>query len=583
MDYYGQMNLSFRFLIPLLLALTSIAQAQTSLKSEPSVKQSAMDSPLFYQLLLGELSARRQEPAEGFSLMLDAARKTNDPTVFRRAVQMALQARSGESALLASKAWSTAQPSSKEANLYVLQVLLGLNRVADTLEPLKRDLTMTAAKDAKAAIWAIPSMYERASDRSLAAGTVQKALVNFVSAPGTGPTAWATIGRLWLSANDRPAALKAAEKGIELDATSEHAALVALSLLEPQTSKADVLVQKHLQHARPEFHMAFIKGLLNAKRESDAATELDILQTKIPTYPDTWLIKGALAMQTGQLDTAQQSLTRYIELTESVPSSPAESDFARGRSQAFFSLSHIAQLEKNSAKADAYLQQVSHPQDVLRAQLKRASLMSSQGNLDAALALIHQQTEQSAQDAQLKRSTEIQLLREHKQFAKARNVLQRAMSENPEDLDLVYDLAMLHEKLNELDEMEQLLRHLMVAKPNDPHAYNALGYSLADRGLRLPEAIELIQQALKLSGNDPFIIDSLAWAEFKSGRTQEALVLLQEAFKAKPDAEIAAHLGEVLWTLSRRAEAMQAWRDGLKINPDNDTLQNTLKRLQVTL
>lgn len=583
MDYYGRMHLSSRFLIPLLLALMSNAQAQINPVADPTSKHSALDSPLFYELLLGELSAKRQEPAAGFSLMLDAARKTNDPVVFRRAVQMGLQARSGESALMAAKAWSAAHPTSKEANLYVLQVMLGLNRVAETLEPLKRDLALTPAKEVKAAIWSVPGLYERASDRGLAANTVQKALGGFLSSPGSGPTAWAAIGRMWLSANDKPAALNAAGKGLSLDVNSEHSALVALSLLEPRSSQSDVLVLKHLPNARPEFHMAFIKGLLNARRESDAAAQLESLRTKNPTYPDTWLIDGALALQAGQLDHSQQSLTRYLDLTQAAESIPNDSDFRRGRSQAFFSLSHIAQLKKDFPKADALLQLVNHPQDVLRAQLKRAALMSAQGQLDAALTLIHQQPEQTAQDAQLKRATEVQLLREHKQFAGARAVLQQALSENPEDLDLAYDLAMLHEKLGELDEMEQLLRQLMVAKPTDPHAYNALGYSLADRGLRLPEATELIRQALKLSANDPFITDSLAWAEFRSGRVQEALVLLEKAFQEKPDAEIAAHLGEVLWALNRTTEAQEVWRAGLKINPDNETLKSTLKRLQVTL
>jgi Flp pilus assembly protein TadD len=131
--------------------------------------------------------------------------------------------------------------------------------------------------------------------------------------------------------------------------------------------------------------------------------------------------------------------------------------------------------------------------------------------------------------------------------------------------------------------MERLLRSLIAANPQDPHAYNALGYSLAERNLRLDEAKALITKALSLSPGDPFITDSLAWAEYRSGNIAEALRLLQAAFKDKPDAEIAAHLGEVLWVSQRQAEAQTVFKEGIKINPDNETLVETIKRLRVAL
>jgi Flp pilus assembly protein TadD len=199
------------------------------------------------------------------------------------------------------------------------------------------------------------------------------------------------------------------------------------------------------------------------------------------------------------------------------------------------------------------------------------------------LTLIRNQSAHTADDAQLRLSAEVQLLREHKQFVRARSLLQTGLTQNPDNFDMVYDLAMVQEKLGEFDDMERLLRSLMVSRPADPHAYNALGYSLADRGVRLPEAKALISKALQLSPNDAFITDSMAWAEFRSGNLALALQLLQGAFNEKPDAEIAAHLGEVLWALKRQPEAQEIWRKGLKLNPTNEALLDTLKRLQVNL
>lgn len=568
--------------MPLLL-LAFTAQSQALNTSAPNTKSSALDSALFYQLLLGELSARSEEPATAFSLVLDAARKTNEPDLYRRAVQIALQARSGESALLAARAWAQAMPASKEANRFVLQVLLALNRITDTLEPLKRDIALTPVKERRDEIWALPGMFERVSSRTLAASIVKKALAGFLQDPAFGPTAWAVVGRMVLSTGDKPSALSAATSGLGMDSRAEHPALLALSMMSPELTQAEDLVHKHLPHARPEFRMAYVKALLNAKRELDAKAQLESIRVQHPDYPDTWLINGALALQEGHLEEAQAQLQRYLNLTDASAASGSPPEFRRGRTQAFLSLAQIAQQGKNFKQADAWLQRVNDPEDVMRAQIQRAVLMAQQGQLEEALALIHDHPARSAEEARLKQSAEAQLLKEHKQFARARNLLQSSLAQNPDDLDLAYDLAMLHEKLGELDDMERLLRDLMVAKPEDPHAYNALGFSLAERGLRLPEARALITKALTLSANDPFIIDSLAWVEFRSGNLGVALELLQGAFKDKPDAEIAAHLGEVLWALKRQPEAQQIWREGLKINPGNETLVNTLKRLQVSL
>ena len=189
--------------------------------------------------------------------------------------------------------------------------------------------------------------------------------------------------------------------------------------------------------------------------------------------------------------------------------------------------------------------------------------------------------EPSAADARMKISVEAQLLRDNKQFRAAYDLLKNAMARYPLDTELMYDQAMVAEKLGDLTEMERLLRLAIATKPDYQHAYNALGYSFADRNIRLPEARELVRKALEFAPGDPFISDSLAWVEFRSGNLPEALRILQQAFKDKPDAEIAAHLGEVLWTMGDRPQAAAVWKEGMQLNAENETLQETVKRLQV--
>jgi len=246
-------------------------------------------------------------------------------------------------------------------------------------------------------------------------------------------------------------------------------------------------------------------------------------------------------------------------------------------------MAQVFEQRQDLTRAQEWLQKVDNPDDIMRAQIRSAALMAKQGRVDEAISLIRNQAERSSTDARLKRSAEVQLLRDQKLFERAREALKNYVAQFPDDSDLVYDLAMVYEKLGDLAEMERLLRELIAARPDDPHAYNALGYSLADRNLRLPEAIELITKALQLTPKDPFITDSLAWAFFRSGNNEEALRLLQQAYSDRPDAEIAAHLGEVLWQMGQHASAQEIFRQGLKLSPENETLKETVKRLRVPL
>ena len=227
------------------------------------------------------------------------------------------------------------------------------------------------------------------------------------------------------------------------------------------------------------------------------------------------------------------------------------------------------------------MSRIDNKEDILSAQLRRATLLAKQGNVDGALQLIRAHRAGSEADARLKTTAEVQILREDKQYAAAYQVLKDAIDRNPLDWDLVYDLAMVAEKMGNPAEMERLLRSIITTQPDYHHAYNALGYSLADRGIQLPEAKQLILKALEYAKDDPFIIDSLGWVEFRSGNLEEALRLLKAAFLSKPDAEIAAHLGEILWALDQHQEAIDIWKKGSLLNPANETLTETLKRLGV--
>ena len=569
--------------IPLLFVffcvLTANVQAQQGEATSPVV--SAMDSQLFYQLLLGELNTRGGDPGAGYSLILDAARKTKDAGLYQRAVDIALQARSGESALLAARAWQQALPASREANQYILQILIGLNRITDALEPLSREVAAASPKERPLAISTIPRYFARASDKKQVATIVEQALTKYLNQMDVGAEAWTVIGRLRLDAGDRNGAMVAAQRAYDIDPKSEGPVRLALSNMSADTPQSELIIKKYmLGKPQPQLRMAYARVLLNAQRYSDAATQLEIITREKPDFQEAWLIRGALELQDEKPIAAEKSFKQYLDLTAARSEvSGAESD--RGQTQALLSLAQIAEQRKDFAAAEAWLKRIDRAEDLLAAQLRRSSLLARQGKLQEARELIRNQPDRSGEDARLKIVAEAQLLRESKQFTEAYKLLSEASVRNPEDFDLAYDLAMVAEKLVKFDEMERLLRQVIANKPDHHHAYNALGYSLAERGTRLPEARQLVLKALEFAPGDPFITDSLGWVEFRSGNLEEARRLLQSAFESKPDAEIAAHLGEVLWALGNKSQAIGVWKEGEKLNPQNETLLETLKRLRV--
>ena len=351
-----------------------------------------------------------------------------------------------------------------------------------------------------------------------------------------------------------------------------------------KVTSAESIVTKYLDgKPRPEVRMEYVRVLLNARRYAEASTQLQILTSEKPDFAEAWLLLGVLELQEGEPSVAERTLKHYVKLALAKRTDTSRADTDRGLVQAYLSLAQIAEQRKDFSEADAWLNRIDSASDVLSAQLRRAALLARRGKLEDARKLIRSQPDRSSGDARLKISAEVQLLRENKQHKAAYDVLLQATKENPNDFDLVYDMAMVAENLGNSEEMERLLRSVIAGKPDYHHAYNALGYSLAERNTRLDEAKELILKALEFAPDDPNINDSLAWVEFRIGNLPEALRILQTAFKTNPKAEIAAHLCEILGAMGRKDEAIRTWKEGMQINAENETLRETLKRLRVKL
>ena len=576
----------------LLLFCTAVPAQTAPATDTPKapLQNSGLDAPLFYQLLIGEIELGAGQAGNAYQIMLDAARRTRDEQLFRRATEIALQARAGEQALAATRAWRTARPESLEAIRLQLQILLSMNRLADLPEALRALLAATPAAERSAVIGALPRFLHRATDKRQAATILEDALQPYLANPATRVASQVAIGRAWLAAGEADRALALAREAQAEDPTAVAPVLLALEL---QTTRpdAEALVTRYLQSPKADLGLrrAYASTLLNQQRYADAIAQLEVVTREQPDVAAPWLTLGALQLELRQTQAGEASLQRFVQLVQAQPAPASGNDddddddaagADRGLTQAWLLLAQAAEQRGDYVLAEARLARVDNPQRALDVQTRRAMLMARQGKLPQARELLRTTPERDAADARAKLLAEAQLLREMKQWQDAYAVLEAANQRFPNDADLLYEQAMMAEKIDRLDAMETLLRRVMALKPDHAHAYNALGYSLADRNLRLPEAKALIERALQLTPGDPFITDSLGWVEFRMGNLPEALRLLRQAYKARPDAEIAAHLGEVLWVMGRQDEARQVWAEAKSRDAANDVLRETLVRLK---
>ena len=568
---------------------------------------SALDALLFYQLLIGELELKSGRAGNAYEVILDAARRQSDDALFQRAVEIALQARAGEQALAAAQAWRKARAGQLAPLRYITQILLALNKIDETAEPLTAWLKATPAAERSGLIAGLPRVLQRVPDQQRALALGGKVLTPYLDQPETRTAARVALGRMHLAAQLPVQALGLARAAQANDLAAPGPALLALDLL-PATAEAEALVSNYLQRpeAEPAVRLAYVRMLTQSQRYADASRQLERLTSEHPQLPDPWLTLGALRLELKQPKEAEAALQRFIDLSGAPPSAavaaanaagagrvvsdteddddePAGPGEAKDLTAAWLLMAQAAEQRGDLKAAESWLAKVDNPQRLLDVQVRRAALLARQGKVKEARALIQAVPERTGDDARAKLLAEAQVLRDIKRWKDASEVLSAANLRFSDDTDLIYEQAMVEEKLERLPEMERLLRRVIALKPDHPHAHNALGYSLADRGVRLPEARDLIKRALELSPGDPFITDSLGWVEFRLGNRDEALRLLRQAHNARPDTEIAAHLGEVLWALDQRDEARKVWQEARGRDAGNEVLRETLARLKVNL
>jgi Flp pilus assembly protein TadD len=531
-----------------------------------------LTSQIVFQVLAAEVALQRDQPAPAYQTYLALARDTHDPRMAQRATEIALSAQSPSDALAAAQLWQQYAPTSERAAQLDASLLV-LSGKPDDAEPLlARELSKVPEENRGSAILALQLLVSRGPNRVGGLHVLQDLLKNDMNRP----EAQLAIARQQIVADDAPGARKSLEQALALKPDYLPAALT-LSQMGPEERKEGIATLEKYVQQNPKSHdarLALAQMYLASDRLDDAQKQFEAMHKDNTNDLTPLMALALIEIQKKDFTGAQPFLEQYAQKAEKTPGADP--------GQAYIYLSQLALEQKNDAAASDWLNKISpSSQQYIPAQITRAQLLEKQGKPDDARKLLAGLQPQDPRDQALIARTDAAILFDAKRYQEAEDRLAHASADYPDDPDLTYDYAMAAEKNGHYDTMEAQLRKLIESQPDNPQAYNALGYSLADRGVRLQEADKLIQKASSLAPDDAFIMDSVGWVKYRLGDTTDALKLLRKAYDMQPNAEIGAHLGEVLWKTGAQDQARDAWREARKLEPDNDTLLKTLKRFQV--
>jgi tetratricopeptide (TPR) repeat protein len=551
--------------------------AKQKAEEEARLPKVELTPTMLDQLLKAEFAFRNGDWQGPYLTVFSLAQQTRDPRLARRAAEMAVAAKQADDTLAAVRLWYRLDPESDEATQYFVGMVITSDKIAE-LEPVFEQRLREATPARRGMLlFQVQQLLGRAKDKEAAAAMLERLVAPYEN------TMEARIVRaqVALSRGDKALARSEAQAALAAKPDSEIALLMVAQVTDDE-GQVLALMEKFLKSypKASDVRAAYARVLVNRKDYPAARREFELLVKSQPDNVAHLYALGILATQMNDAPGAENYFTRFVDVLGRNP------DDERDPSRALLILSQLAEERGDLPGALQWLDKVpegTDPQTRFNAQLRRAHLVGKGGDLAGARRLLVEiKPEEPERQAQIM-AADAQLLRDADQLQEAYAVMEAAAQRFPENPDLRYDFALLAEKLGKVDVMEAQLREVMAQAPDNHHAYNALGYSLAERNERLQEAYGLIAKALEMAPEDPFIMDSMGWIHYRMGNLAEAEKYLRRAYGLRKDPEIAVHLGEVLWQQGKKSAAQQLWREASAKDPKNDTLRTTLARLRLSL
>jgi tetratricopeptide (TPR) repeat protein len=523
-----------------------------------------LSEELLFKMMLAEVAVQRGQPHIAVQTYLELARETRDPRVAQRATEVAWNARFMSAALEAAGIWLQADPGSTQARQIIAALLVNQQQLAEAQPHLEKWLAADRASVGQSFLQ-LNSLLARHKDKAAVLQLMQALAKPYPDVP----EARLAVAQAAWNAEARQVSLDEARAALKLKPDWEVAALFVAQVLAGRSNEEAARYLGEYLKAHPkarDVRLSYARLLVTAKDFAEARRQFELLVADYPDNPDVGMAVALLAIQAADYDAAESQLKRVLDLNYKDP------NLAR------YYLGQLNEERKRFDEALKWYSTVSEGEQYVNARARYAGILARLGKLPEARRYLREATARNSQQRVQLTQAEAQLLRDANDYQAAFDLLGEALEKMPNTPDLLYDHAMAAEKVDRLDVLEGNLTRLIKLRPDHAHAYNALGYTFADRNQRIDEAHGLIKTALKLAPDDPFIMDSMGWVLYRMGRHQEGLDFLQKAFKLRPDAEIAAHLGELLWVTGRQDDARKIWAESLKDHPNNEVLQATLKR-----
>jgi tetratricopeptide (TPR) repeat protein len=530
----------------------------------PVAADSSLDPDLMYKFLMAEIAGQRGDIEFASDTYLQLARITGDARVARRATEIALYAKRDDVALETARIWYQADPNSATARRTLADLLIKSGDLRSA-QPLLAEVLATSQGGPQPVLM---QLYE------LCAGHPDKAavykLVRDLTAPYASlPESYYVLAQAAYANGDPQQALRHAEQAMKLRPDWQQGALLKSLLFREQDREQALAYMDEFLEAHPDAHelrLTYARALVAERRYAEAKEEFRVLLDTNSKNANLVFTLGLLSAQIDDPVAADEQFKNALSLGYGDPDA------------VYYQLGQVNEKLERYDEAARWYRAVRGGDQFVAAQARYALLLARRDGVDEARNYLHSlEVADDAQRVQLIQA-EAHMLREVRDYEQSYQVLQSALDERPDHPALLYDVALAAEKTDRLDISESRLLQLIELRPESAQAYNALGYTLADRTERYDEAREYIVKALALEPDDPFILDSMGWVEYRLGNVEEGIRYLRRAYELQPDPEIAAHLGEVLWVKGEKDEARRIWRDIAEKHPDNETLKQAMRK-----
>ncbi len=552
-----------KIVVSLLIAFAGASSLSASAETKIAPTITTANAEFVYKYLLGEIAGQRGETTLASQLFLDLAKQTRDARLAERAARTAAYANQPGIALQAATLWSELDPNSLEAQQASSQLLIA----SGNLKQAKPHIQKLLAKEETRAngFLYLNSLLASQKDKTEVFDAIKEFAAPYpklVEAHFAIAQAALIADKLDVAKNELDTANKL-RPGWELGAQMQGQMLIKESPDKAITFYQDFL--KKYPKAN-DVRMAYAKLLVAEKRYAEAKPEFVKLVESSSSSPEISAVVGLLSLESGDFLMAD----KYFQ--QSVSSGFKDPD------QLYLYLGRSAERQKDDVKALSWYDKIQPGEHFMEGRFSAANVIARTKNVDAAIKMLDEVNDLTPEQQITVIQTESSILAQVKRNQESFDLMDKAIQNWPDSTELIYDYAMAAERIGKYEVMETELYKLIKLKPDFAAAYNALGYSLADRNIKLNEAKSLLETAVKLSPNDHYMLDSLGWVHYRLGNLSKAAEYLRKAYEIQADPEIAAHLGEVLWKQGLQEEAKKIWASALKDYPENDVLVATTKK-----